>query len=172
MIFERHRAVAECLIRELEGVPTTPCLHAAAFAGQSLGGVLGWSPPSWSALANGNVLSLAHQKSLSQERVVEVGNTKQPRELSRDSETRICSPGWMALVRRSFVERFLGELSDQHEVLLRRISRLEDVQSASLLFALVRQLDDDPHTPNLQAVACTARELTGILHFEPPTWSE
>ena len=48
MIFERHRALAERLIRELEGVPTTPC-----FARSSLDGVLGWSPPSWTSLANG-----------------------------------------------------------------------------------------------------------------------
>ena len=53
MMFECHRAVAERLSRELEGVPTTPCLHAAAFAGQSLDGELGWSPTSWTALANG-----------------------------------------------------------------------------------------------------------------------
>ena len=53
MIFERQRAVAERLIRQLEGVPTKPCLHAAASAGQSLDAVLGWSPPSWTALANG-----------------------------------------------------------------------------------------------------------------------
>ena len=35
-----------------EVVPT-PCLLEAAFAGQSLDGVLGWSPPSWTALVNG-----------------------------------------------------------------------------------------------------------------------
>ena len=53
MIFERHPMVAERLLRELEGHPTTPCLRAAVSAAQSLDGVLGWSPPSWTALANG-----------------------------------------------------------------------------------------------------------------------
>ena len=53
MIFERHPMVAERLLRELEGHPTTPCLRAAVSVAQSLDGVLGWSPPSWTALANG-----------------------------------------------------------------------------------------------------------------------
>ena len=90
MTFERHRAVAERLIRELEGVPSTLCLHAAAFSGQSLDGV-GWSP-SWTALACGERLEsrppeefepggaswrLATRSSLA----------------NRGSETRICSPG-------------------------------------------------------------------------------
>ena len=51
MIFARH-PVAERLLRQLEGHPTTPCLRAAASTAQSLEGVLG-CPPSWTALANG-----------------------------------------------------------------------------------------------------------------------
>ena len=50
----------------------------------------------------GNAQSLAHQKSWSQEREVEVATTKRLRDPSRGSETRICSPGWMTLDRRSF----------------------------------------------------------------------
>ena len=42
MIFERHPVVAERLLRQLEGHPTTLCLRAAASAAQSLEGVLGW----------------------------------------------------------------------------------------------------------------------------------
>ena len=53
MICDRHPVVAERLLRQLEGHPTTPCLRAAGSAAQSLEGVLGWSPPSWTALANG-----------------------------------------------------------------------------------------------------------------------
>ena len=56
MIFERHPVVAERLLRHLEGHPTSPCLRAAASAAQSLEGALGWGPPSWTALANGERL--------------------------------------------------------------------------------------------------------------------
>ena len=49
----RHPIVAESLVRELEGHPHTPCLRAAQEAPRSLEGVLGWSPPSWSAVRNG-----------------------------------------------------------------------------------------------------------------------
>ena len=53
MIFDRHPVVAERLLRQLEWHPTTLCLRVAASAAQSLEGVLGWSPPSCKALANG-----------------------------------------------------------------------------------------------------------------------
>ena len=43
MTFERHPLVAERLLGQLEGHPTTPYLRAAASA-QSLEGVLGCSP--------------------------------------------------------------------------------------------------------------------------------
>ena len=49
MIFERHPMVAEASAPRVG----TPCLRAAVSAAQSLDGVLGWSPPSWTALANG-----------------------------------------------------------------------------------------------------------------------
>ena len=49
----RHLAVAESLVRELEGHPHTPCRRAAQEAARSLEGVLGWSLPSWFAVLNG-----------------------------------------------------------------------------------------------------------------------
>ena len=49
----RHPAVAESLVRELEGHPHSPCLRAAQEAAWDLEGVLGWSPPSWFAVRNG-----------------------------------------------------------------------------------------------------------------------
>ena len=53
MIRARHPTVAEQLVRQLEGHPATTCLHEAASPARSLDGMLGWSPPSWRALANG-----------------------------------------------------------------------------------------------------------------------
>ena len=47
MIHQRHRNVADQLVRELNGVPQTPCLQAAASAVIELTGVMGFVPPSW-----------------------------------------------------------------------------------------------------------------------------
>ena len=51
MIHQRHRDVADQLVRELDGDPQTPCLQAAASVVRELTGVMGFVPPSWDVLA-------------------------------------------------------------------------------------------------------------------------
>ena len=53
MINERHPQVADLLVEELEGLPRTSCLAAAASAARELTGVRDFDPPSWHALAQG-----------------------------------------------------------------------------------------------------------------------
>ena len=53
MINERHPQVADFLVEELEGLPRTSCLAAAASAAKELTGVRDFDPPSWHALAQG-----------------------------------------------------------------------------------------------------------------------
>ena len=53
MISARHPAVADMIIRELDGHPVTPCLSAASRIARDLVGVGGFEPPSWISLANG-----------------------------------------------------------------------------------------------------------------------
>ena len=53
MIKERHPMVAELFVGSLEGVPDTPYLREAAEAAKSLGGVMGFEPPSWLDLEAG-----------------------------------------------------------------------------------------------------------------------
>ena len=52
-IHTRHPVVADALVRQLEGHPHTSCLRAASVAAWSLHGILGWSPPSWTAVRDG-----------------------------------------------------------------------------------------------------------------------
>ena len=53
MISERHPEVAQLMVDELEGVPRTSCLEAAASAARELTGVCDFEPPTWHALAQG-----------------------------------------------------------------------------------------------------------------------
>ena len=53
MIHQRHPDVANRLVAQLEGHPDTPCLRAATTAAWSITGVMGFEPPSWTALAGG-----------------------------------------------------------------------------------------------------------------------
>ena len=55
-IHARHPVVADVLVRQLEGHPHTPCLRATSEAAFSLHGILGWSPPSWTAVRDGTRL--------------------------------------------------------------------------------------------------------------------
>ena len=52
-IHKRHPMVANQLVDELEGQPTTPFLSAAAEATRNLTGTLGFDPPSWQAALHG-----------------------------------------------------------------------------------------------------------------------
>ena len=51
MLSERHPEVAQLMVDELEGVPRTSCLEAAA--SRELTGVCDFEPPTWHALAQG-----------------------------------------------------------------------------------------------------------------------
>ena len=53
MVNERHPQVADLLVEELEGLPQTSCLAAAASAARELICVRDFDPPSWHALAQG-----------------------------------------------------------------------------------------------------------------------
>ena len=53
MINARRPAVADMIIRELDGHPVTPCLSAASRIARDLVGVGGFEPPSWISLAHG-----------------------------------------------------------------------------------------------------------------------
>ena len=53
VIHHRHPAVAERLVTELKGGPSTPFLSVAAEAPRALTGVMGFEPPSWHAAALG-----------------------------------------------------------------------------------------------------------------------
>ena len=88
MIFERRPMVVERLLRQLEGHPTTPCLCAATSAAEFPEGVLGWSPPSWTVLANGERPD-SHLKNSNRERVVVVGITKQAEVQRRGTVCRV-----------------------------------------------------------------------------------
>ena len=64
--FSEERVVADVLVRQLEGHPHTPCLRAASEAAWSLNGLLGWSPPLWTAIPNGAIPELDSLRSMSQ----------------------------------------------------------------------------------------------------------
>ena len=76
MIRARHSTVAEQLVRQLEGHPAIICLHEAASAARSLDGVLGWSPPSWRALTDGERPDMRQPEESSLACHEGVGNTK------------------------------------------------------------------------------------------------
>ena len=53
VIQERHPELAEDLVLRLEGGANTPAISAAREAAMNLSGVMGFAPPSWTALSRG-----------------------------------------------------------------------------------------------------------------------
>ena len=52
-INERHPEVAQLMVDELEGLPRTSCLEAAASVARELTGAFDFEPPPWHGLAQG-----------------------------------------------------------------------------------------------------------------------
>ena len=53
MVFARHPEIALSFAEQLEGLPDTPFLSAAASSAKVLSGTMGFDPPSWQALCEG-----------------------------------------------------------------------------------------------------------------------
>ena len=102
MIRHRHPAVAERLVTELEGGPSTPFLSAAAEAARALTGVMGFEPPSWHAAALG---------------------ARPPRRDPEDFEPGTVRQGWQHEASRRVEdlhrEGLFTMLSDQEQALVR-----------------------------------------------------
>ena len=88
---KRHPVVANQLVDELEGQPTTPFLSAAAEAARNLTGTLGFDPPSWqAALCTERAHPLGTQRISSQGPSGKVGSTKP---VPRDVVLKTVGPG-------------------------------------------------------------------------------
>ena len=101
-IHKRHPVVANQLVDELEGQPTTPFLSAAAEAVGNLTGTLGFDPPSWQAAMHG---------------------ARPPPRNPEDFEPGTVRQGWQheasSLVEAKFRETLFSRLSDQEQGLIR-----------------------------------------------------
>ena len=102
MIRARHPVVARTIVDELEGGTTCASLAAARDAGQSLVGVGGVEPPSWTALSEG---------------------VRPPRRDIEEYDPGCAKRGWQheasSRVERRHREFFLSRLSENEQATLR-----------------------------------------------------
>ena len=82
MINARHPAVADTIIRELDGHPVTPCQRGASRSARDLLGVGEFEPPSWISLVNGPARTCANQRTMNLAGSVKGGSMGQHPELN------------------------------------------------------------------------------------------
>ena len=101
-IHKRHPVVANQLVDELEGQPTTPFLSAAAEAVRNFTGTLRFDPPSWQAALHG---------------------ARPPPRNPEDFEPGTVRQGWQheasSFVEAKFRETLFYRLSEQEQALIR-----------------------------------------------------